>query len=301
MSNLNRDHYVFFGTSQFFKRSLLCLVFIVALNQRVTACTLWGATGESTAIKGTLVSKNRDWVPDHIQHLKIVQPTNGHRYLGLFAEGGADSGIKAGINDQGLAVITATASSIPKKSREAQPETSGVMRKLLTNFSSVDEVILKKEIFAKAHAEFLIISDRTKIAVIEVGLDGTYAVKVLENGTLAHTNHFCEAALIHFNEAQNESSQIRYKRIQELLLKTKSPYTIADFQKMSMDQDAGANNSIWRTGSSPKKPRTLASWITEIPREGPPKLYVKIANPDSAPREHNLVLNEAFWDTPLPD
>lgn len=248
-----------------------------------------------------MVSKNRDWEPDHQQHLKIVQPAKGYRYLGLFAEGGADSGLKAGINDQGLAVVSASASSIPKRIRETQPETAGIMRKLLAGFSSVDELLAQKEIFAKTHAEFLIVSDHSKIAVVEVGLEGSYAVSICENRTVTHTNHFCEKTLTHFNEQQGESSQVRYKRIQDLLTQKSPPYTLEDFKTMSTDRNAGPNNSIWRTGSSPKKTRTLATWISAIPREGSPTLYVKIANPDSAPREYTFELKESFWSSPLPE
>ena len=86
-------------------RLLLCAVL---LPIQVLACTLWGAAGDDAA-GGTLMAKNRDWKPDHRQLLKAVRPQAGHAYFGLYAEGNDAQGLKAGVNDQGLSVIVASA------------------------------------------------------------------------------------------------------------------------------------------------------------------------------------------------
>jgi len=47
---------------------------------------------------------------------------------------------------------------------------------------------------------------------------------------------------------------------------------------------AGADYSIWRTGSAPRKTRTLATWLVSIPALGSPRLYLKTADPGEAER-----------------
>jgi isopenicillin-N N-acyltransferase like protein len=267
---------------------------------RVHGCTLWGAVGTSTLHQGTLVAKNRDWEPDHIQSLKVVHPREGFRYVGLFAELGKQPGLKAGINDQGLAVVNATAGSIPRETREAQSDTAGVIRTLLTTFTSVDDALNRKELFARCHAVFLILSDKTKIAVVEIGLNGAFSIQTQEAGTVHHTNHYCAASMLRFNQIRGESSLVRYARIQQLLSAKPSPYTLDDFRQMSTDQNSGPDNSIWRLGSTPTKTRTLATWITEIPKEGAPTLYLKIANPAEPTQEQRLTLDPAFWSAARP-
>ena len=249
--------------------------------------------------QGTIVAKNRDWIPNQVQRVRIVRPKTGNRYLGLFAEGHDEAGIKAGINDQALSVISASAGSLSKKLQDAQTGVSGVVSKILSLYSSVEDVLAHREIFAKARAEFLFLSDRHQIAVVEIGLDGAFTVTTHPAGTAFHTNHYCDVPMRGFNQTEGESSLTRYRRIQELLSAEKPPYTTASFKKMSADRDAGPDNSIWRTGSSPRKARTLATWIAEIPRAGAPTIYVKIANPDEAPKEYQFVIDDAFWQTSL--
>ena len=80
----------------------------------LNACTLWAAAG-GDASGGTIISKNRDWKPDHTQVLKVHRDRKGYAYFGLYAEGNKDPGLKEGVNEHGLTVITATAGAIPKQ------------------------------------------------------------------------------------------------------------------------------------------------------------------------------------------
>ncbi len=86
------------------------MALFAAIPGRLCACTLWGAAG-SDASGGTIISKNRDWAPDHTQVLKLRRSTKGYSHFGLYAVGGTEPGIKAGVNEKGLTVITASASS----------------------------------------------------------------------------------------------------------------------------------------------------------------------------------------------
>jgi len=274
----------------------LVVVSLLVSAGNLHSCTLWGASGKA-ASGGTIMSKNRDWAPDHSQELKMRRIVTGYAYFGLYAVGGTEPGLKAGVNEKGLSVITAAAGSIPKSLRDRQPGKQGVISRLLSELASCDEVLAKKEeIFSRARAMFVMIADRKKILVVEVGLDGKYALKTVEDGIAVHTNHFLERSLSEFNVKVGSSSAKRLQRITELMTMSPRPFTTELFVAMSRDQNDGPDNSLWRTG---KSSRTLASWIIEIPSHGDPKLRVMLANPGEPERTRDFVLNETFWkETP---
>ena len=70
---------------QIFRLTTWALLLALTSNQ-AAACTLWAVAG-ADASGGTLISKNRDWKPDHTQKLKLVRPKKGFDYFGLYAEG----------------------------------------------------------------------------------------------------------------------------------------------------------------------------------------------------------------------
>lgn len=263
----------------------------MAINS-VNACTLWGVVS-SNASGGTIISKNRDWKPDHTQVLRMKRPVKGYAYFGLYAEGGTESGIKGGVNEKGLSVVTAAASCIPKERRDHQPGKKGVIRKLLSGYANCDEVLAKKdEIFPATRAMFVMISDRTKILLVEIGLDGKYVVKTVTDGSVFHTNHYLEKDLASFNIKISASSTSRLDRVSYLLRNLSAPHTIESFSKISRDQHAGPDNSLWRTG---KNGVTLSSWILETPVRDTPTLKVVIANPGKPKETHQFILDQKFW------
>lgn len=266
--------------------------FLLGIAGSLHACTLWGTAGSDVS-GGTIISKNRDWAPDHTQALKMHRSDKGYSYFGLYAVDGTEPGIKAGVNEKGLAVITASASSIPKDRRDNQPHKKHVISHVLSGYANCDEVLAKKDtIFTSIRPMFVMISDRSKIVLAEVGLDGKYALKTAENGYVVHTNHFLEPALAEFNIKIGRSSATRLERIGDLMKTSPRPYTLESLAAMSKDQHDGVDNSLWRTGS---KGRTLASWIVAIPTQGAPRLRVVIANPGQKEETHVLVLDESFW------
>jgi hypothetical protein len=88
---------------------LLLIVPLLLGSRAAESCTLWAAVREATRDGGSLVAKNRDWRPDHRQEVKRVTPKQGFRYYGLFATGNEEPGLKAGVNEKGLVVVSATA------------------------------------------------------------------------------------------------------------------------------------------------------------------------------------------------
>lgn len=273
---------------------LACLAAAGLAAGRLDACTLWGAV-VTNAPGGTLLSKNRDWKPDQTQELKLQHPENGYAYFGLYAVGGTEPGIKAGVNEKGLTVVTASASCIPADKKGSQPGRRGVISRILSGCASCDDVLAKKEaFFSQARTMFVMISDREKLLVVEIGLEGKYALKTVDRGFAAHTNHFLEPELTAFNFAASAGSAVRLKRITQLLETPGQTCTVEAFAALSRDRHDGPDNSLWRTGNG-KNTRTLASWIVETPAAGAPKLRVVLADPGRPEETHTFVLDQAFW------
>jgi isopenicillin-N N-acyltransferase-like protein len=255
------------------------------------ACTLWGAAGPDAG-GGTLISKNRDWKPDHHQLLKQVRPVNGFAYFGLYAEGNATPGLKAGVNEKGLSIVSAS-SNISKKLQDAQRDRRGVMVRVLSEHASVDDVLRHADaLFSLSRANFFMIADRHQLLIVEVGLDGRYGVKVVDQGATAHTNHYLDPALAgRFGDAPRPSSAARLARIGTLLDEAPRPLATDSFVAMSRDHNDGPDNSLWRNG----REHTLASWIVNTPADGAPRLRVTVANPGEAENTQEIVLDDAFW------
>jgi hypothetical protein len=274
---------------------LLGVTLVALLAGRLEACTLWGVANTNAA-GGTVISKNRDWKPDHTQVLKRHRGGKGYAYFGLYAEGGTEPGIKAGVNEKGLTVVTASASSIPKSKTDSQPGKHGVISALLSGYASCDEVLAKRDsIFPNTRAMFIMLSDRVKIVTVEVGLEGKYALKTVASGPVVHTNHFLEESLAGFNAKIGSSSATRLARITKLMMAEPMPCTAESFARISRDQQDGPDSSLWRTG---KAACTLASWIVETPARGAPKLRVVLANPGKQEETHAFILDPAFWSRP---
>lgn len=271
--------------------SYAILVFADATD--LSACTLWSAVGDRAAHGGSLIAKNRDWNPEPSE-VRFVRPATGFRSLGLFPiHEGKQRGIVAGINEKGLAVVTATASSISQAGREKGGK--GLMRQLLNVFSTVEEVLANSSIFSRTHPSMYLLADRRQTAWIEVAPEGKFSYRALRNGVLAHTNHYLDQELIAVNERIDRSSRIRLERIGALLDRRTAPWTLEDFIAFSRDRNDGPDNSLWRTGSNPDGKRTLTSWIVSLPPEAPPEIFVRMANPGEPERTLKVTLDKSTW------
>jgi isopenicillin-N N-acyltransferase like protein len=278
--------------SRIVQGGFLCLAVVGILTPKLEGCTLWGAAG-SSASGGTIISKNRDEKPDHTQVLKMHRNGKGYAYFALYAEGGSDPGIKQGVNEKGLAVVTASASCIPKKVRDSQEGKHGSTATLLSTCADCDEVLAKKDsIFPNVKTVFLMISDGRKILMVEVGLDGRFTIETVESGTVVHTNHFLQKPLEEFNLKIGPSSAARFERITQLMKVAPKPCGTDSFAKISRDQHDGPDNSLWRSG---KREQTLSSWILETPAHGAPRLRVVVENPGLPEETKLLVLDQKFW------
>jgi len=250
--------------------------------QELNACTLWAATGSSSAGGGTLIAKNRDWIPDHTQELKVVTPKKGHPFLGLYALGNDEPGCKAGANNAGLVIVSSAASSIPKAQRHKSETMTNLIPKLLSGCATVEEVLEKHALFEGPRN--LMVADRKRVAVIEIGPGGSYATRTIEQGTITHTNHYLYDQLVAANVKIGISSKTRLERIQQLLQDAAKPLSLPDFLAFSTDRNDGPTKSIFRTGDDTDHEKTLATWIAGIAPDGSVTLDVTLFNPSQEPK-----------------
>lgn len=275
------------------KKRFFCITLVFALFGALPAqaCTLWAANGSFAQASGSMIVKNRDWTPDQYQYLKTVYSNDGYSYLGLYAQG-SPAGLKAGINEQGLVVVSATAGSIPASERNTMPNRAGSLTKLLRECASVDEALSKTELFVGP--KILMLADKNKIAMLEIGPDGIFSAHSEENSVIYHTNHYVFEDMLNFNYKIGVSSRKRYDRIGELLGSLNKPYDFDTFVSLSNDQNDGPDNSIFRIGSTPEKTRTMAVWAVLIPFEGSPELYVRILNPGEEEKVISIKADDIF-------
>lgn len=262
---------------------LLC-VLIFEFNTAL-ACTLFAGNGDKIKDGGSIIVKNRDYAPSE---QKFVLSSKGkYKFYGLYAKSGKKWSLKCGVNEKGLAVVSASASAIPKAERNIAK--ISVMPTLLSSCDSVEEALKQKHLFI--NPQFFMLADKNEIAYVEVGLNG-YTINRKQNDTLGHTNHYLQST--ENNKKISASSSTRYKRITELL-NSKSKYTLKDFIKFSEDRNAGKRNSIWREGVSEKESQTLAVFAVHITKNGTLDIYLKMRkNPEDKGKEEIIKMHKNF-------
>lgn len=279
------------------RRSVFFLVvaLIVIVVTDISPCTLWSANGKDYVLgEGTLIVKNRDWFPNQIQILRLVRNKGEYVYFALIAkdENEKNGTVKAGVNEKGLVAVSATAGSISKSIRKSEYYTKDLLAKILSSCESVDQALNKKDLFYGPR--FIMIADKSKIANIEIGLNGDITIRVEANGFLYHTNHYIYDEMLKYNIKIGSSSLTRLNRIQELIEKRSKPFSINDFISMSEDKKDGPDNSIYRDGSSENKNKTVAVWLVYLSKTNEDKLYVKIRDRRDNIEVYNFKLNELF-------
>ena len=264
------------------------LLLVLSVPTLANACTLWAAAGERVAGGGTLIHKNRDWSPDHQQDLRLVIPKSGFRYLSLYTTGNEWIGTKAGVNSEGLVIVTASAPSHLDKRINFQGKTNTAT--LLSRYESVDQALkaLESEQW-KSGPQFIIMADKTELATIEFGLNGQHAViSRVSNGITFHTNHYLSDELSRLNpEKINASSLRRYAKINELL-------DSKPFLDMEESISFSKNPVLWRVGSTPASVRTLSAWTVRHYKNGHSTLHLIMANPGMPETSYEIPLVDAF-------
>ena len=272
----------------FFWISCITLLLFLSVPTLTSACTLWAAAGDRVADGGTMIHKNRDWSPNHQQELRLVTPKKGFRYLSLYTTGNEWIGTKAGVNSEGLVIVTASAPSYLDKKVNFQGKTNTAT--LLSRYESVDKALKALEAAEwKCGPEFIIMADKTEIASIEFGMDGQHAVIARQsNGVVFHTNHYLSDELIGLNpEKINVSSLKRYAKINELL-------NSQDILDMDDSDSFSKDPVLWRLGATPTSVRTLSAWTVRHYSDGASTLHLIMANPGNQERSYEISLAEVF-------
>jgi hypothetical protein len=273
---------------------VICLFILFREGTCAFACSLLAATGDRLKDGGTLVAMTWD-VPRNIKgELRLVIPRKGSPYLGLFPLQAKNEGnIVAGLNEPGLVLITASVDSKPSK--KGFLRRCSLVETILRSFGTVDAVIANTNLISNAPPLFLIIADKSKIALIQIGSRGRYTVDCIENGLLYQTNHYTHQNLLRENEIYVENSILRYNRLQNLLANQPTHFKVEDFLSLADDRGNGPDNSIWRSGSSEKKDRTLARWVVYLSKNSVPELYFRLLNPGNNELNYEIKTDNAFW------
>lgn len=268
---------------------IICLTALLPVSSAL-ACTLFGAQGSRVLGGGTLVVKNRDFRPEY-QEMRLVQGSH-YRFYGLYGGTEAKMGLKGGVNEAGLAVLSAAASCIPQKERKTMGRNTGALGKLLGRYATVEEALASG--IDLGGPKFLLLADATELAWVEVGDADRVTVRRVKNDTLAHTNFYLSPEFEDLNLKPAVSARQRYARIQELLESQDTPYILGDLVRYSTDQTEGPDNSIWRTGSREKAPQTLATFGVWLHAGARPDVFVKIRySPEDQGREDVYQLDGA--------
>ncbi len=274
---------------------LLCMMFFIlaAATLPVQACTSWLASGDSVAGGGTLVVKNRDWMPGDITTLKLMRSNRDLSYFVLFGnlEGSANHG---GINEAGLVLLEL--STPPNTPRGDVPPLAKSFDAdwILGHYRTVDEVILALTRSEwQTQPSFLIVADQKKVAYIEIGTSGRLAVKEMTNGAMVHANEYQEASMQDLNPklepgADNFLALYERKRLLKAReqIGSKSVFTLADMKRFAQDP------VVWY---EQKEMRTYASFIVQHRGNGQePLIWVRLTNPKEVVKEAQFTLSEAM-------
>ena len=281
---------------------VLFVIYLVAYQASSLACTSW-ATLSNTG-QSIFMAKNRDRTFKYPQSLRMFRGEK-HDFFALTEDRPTANGeqqhlVKAGINDRGLAVVSLGAATLPESERRGSVRS--VMAEILFSYETVAEVLQHaNEIFPKSKPKFYGLVDRARFVYVEVGKDGEFKVLESPNSPLFHTNHFLSPELAKFNVRPYPSSTIRLQTVKELMERAAGGFDFEKFISIRLNRDHCSDNSdncIFRIKSaSSESIQTIASWIIEIPKSGPPHLVVYLLKDplDDKWTSHSFDLTHEFW------
>lgn len=271
------------------KRPLFAFLILLALLaglplSSARACTTW-ATIDPAPDGAVLIAKIRDEDPDQTQEVRAFHPATGYAYFGLLGVSDGQRSFVGGINEKGLTILSLTASVIPIDERVAPSAEGGkgqrkgsLAGQVLRECADLAEVEAKAErYFSSSRPRFYLLADRSRAAWLEIAPNGAFKLSPINQGVATHTNHYLDPSFAAQTPAAGRSSAARLARIQELLAEHPCPFSLDEFKRFAQDQNAGPNNSIFRTG---KKTRTLAFFFARIPKQGgPPFVSIELFTP----------------------
>ncbi len=250
------------------RRLFLALALFQLVSVRASeACTLFASYLGQVPVAG----KIRDTQDHHEQALKIHE-VNGSgeelfSYLGLFAENGAESitlsPLKMGVNERGLFIGFATASSVPREARRTAPYFRDLTHFLLTRASSVKEAIeILSRIKEPLGSRIMILADGSESVLLENGLEGHFQLQ--RRPEIFATNHFQSPKLRHMNVQAMTDSRRRLE-----LAETLMPY---------LSTALPVYKDLWVPDDESKSTYTRSDFAVYYPPGQSPQLRVRMEN-----------------------
>jgi len=290
-----------------FRRSLLArtsllflAVFVLATGIPASACTLWSLSGDRVQGGGALIAKNRDFTTDMPNHFEVINPENGYRMFAMVATGAEGKrNLVGGVNEHGLAVVTATVGTIPKDERISRSRAGKLRnptRTILTRFRSLRELLDSPETLRVLYPVFALVADSTGAVMIEASGGDYRILPVAPLVSGVHTNHPLSRDFPDIWETRAaKGSQVRLDRMRGLLDQSPGRLGLSGFSALSLDRDGGPDQSIFRVGSAPGKPRTLGTLAAWLPLEGAPVVFARLTNDGQGVVEKTFTLDASFW------
>lgn len=279
---------------------LLLAAFLLTPSIPAFACTLWSISGERVQGGGTLIAKNRDFTTDMPNHFEVITPQSGYRMFAMVATSAEGKrNLVGGVNEHGLAVVTATVGTIPKQERISRSRAGKLQnptRTILTRFRNLRELLDSPETLRSLYPVFALVADFTGAVMIEASGGDYRTLPVPPKEPGVHTNHPLTQNFPDIWETQAATgSKVRLDRMRGLLDQSSGKLGLEAFTALSLDRDAGPDQSIFRTGSAPGKPRTLGTLSAWLPPAGAPVVFARLTNDGQGVEEKTFTLDAAFW------
>lgn len=237
------------------------------------ACTLYGAIGAAVEGGGVLLGKTRDLAQEEEQVLVRETPRTGLAFLGIASR--KSRRITAGINDKGLVVVNASASSVEDRTRNHIR-----LEKIFSQAGSVEGALrLLRQEGMESPIHYLL-ADPRHLALLEVFSPERHEIKATSDGILVHTNHYLLPSMGPLNGNPGESSRRRMERIRKLT--SSPPFSPDRFMDFSRDHENGPGaNSICRHHLPGKKSGkiTVSALVVRLDPIKSPEVWVRLGHP----------------------
>jgi len=260
------------------------------LMRQAEGCTTWAASGTITGDSAPILSKNRDYRPDHqpLQCLARIRTRDGYPYLCL-TSAGSPGVFSSGINSAGLAVADTYVGS-----KDVGPGVArySFMMYLLERFSSVQQAIdYLPTVPHSGSGTMTLVDSQGEIAVFEV----THTFQVVRrsmDGFIASTNHFtapetCSLWIDGESEHLRGNSQARREKVESALRSTIGNIDVLFSQRL-MAYHGDNLSSLCRHSDIEPGSITISNVILLPLQVG---MYVTSAQPCNSPFEFVKVIN----------
>ncbi len=218
-------------------------------------CTVWAANQTVTHQRTPILTKNRDYWPDHraLQCIARCIPKAGYRYVYL-TSAGSPGVFSSGMNEAGLAVADTHVVSLdigPGLPRYA------VMMEILEHHDRVESALDYVKGVRHSGNGTLVLADRyDDVLVVETGYKELGLVAPAD-GFVISTNHFVSPELRdqwleRGPEGMHGNSQQRYKRVREALQMARGAVDLDWVIKLMSSHGDGEDSICRHPGAGPR-------------------------------------------------